>query len=118
MVLGPCWGAVITGQSLQRINSAQFGNDPINWRATIPTAGQSSGGGAEVRISITASGATSPVQLQFTSTPGRSYTVQMKDNLQSTTWQILETVTATATSTTVQDAPPTLTQRYYRVIQN
>ena len=112
-------GADGTGQSLQRINPTAFGNDPINWRAAIPTAGQSPGGGNEIRLSITTGGATSPVQLQFTSTPGRSYTVQMKDGLQSTTqWQTLQTVTATSTSTAVQDAAPTLAQRYYRVVQN
>jgi hypothetical protein len=60
------------------------------------------------------------VQLQFNSIQGRSYTVQMKDSLQSTTqWQTLQTVTATSSTTTVQDSnPPNLQQRYYRVVAN
>ena len=34
-----------TGASLRRINVAQFGNDPINWAGSAPTAGAPSTGG-------------------------------------------------------------------------
>jgi hypothetical protein len=113
-------GADGTGQSLQRIAPGEFGNDPINWRAATPTPGQTPTSGSEIRVSIATGGMTEPVQIQFNSSVGRSYTVQMKDNLQSTTqWQTLQTVTATSSTTTVQDPnPPNLQQRYYRVIAN
>ena len=35
----PC-GSGGNGNSLQRANSTQYGNDPVNWVATVPTAGQ------------------------------------------------------------------------------
>ena len=34
-----------TGQSLQRITSSNYGNDPVNWTAASPTAGANTGGG-------------------------------------------------------------------------
>jgi hypothetical protein len=35
-------GGISTGKTLQRRNSLQFGNDPINWAADNPTAGRAS----------------------------------------------------------------------------
>jgi hypothetical protein len=39
-------GADGTGASLQRLASADFGNDPVNWKAAAPTAGSSNIGGS------------------------------------------------------------------------
>jgi hypothetical protein len=38
-------GADGTSNSLQRINSSAYGNDPVNWQAAAPTAGRPNSGG-------------------------------------------------------------------------
>jgi hypothetical protein len=35
------WPAAAVGASLQRIDAAAYGNDPINWQAALPTPGTS-----------------------------------------------------------------------------
>ena len=91
--------------------------------AAAPTPGQTPANGNEIHLSIATDGLTAPVQLQFNTIAGRSYTVQVTDNLSGTTsttpWQTLQTVTASSATTTVQDpTPPNLPQRYYRVLAN
>lgn len=46
------WPAVAagTGASLQRIEATLFANDPLNWQAATPTAGQSNPGGPAVDV--------------------------------------------------------------------
>ena len=70
-----------TGASLQRVNVAAYGNDPINWTAAAPSAGtnqvigsapsitsqpasQSALGGQSVMFSVTATG-TAPLRYQW-----------------------------------------------------
>src|SRR6185295_15702314 len=55
-------GADGFGLSLQRINTSAYGNDPINWQASIPTAGASSASGGTIP-SITAQPAEQSVLL-------------------------------------------------------
>ena len=45
-------GADGTGASIQRIALMQYGNDPVNWMAATPTAGNDSGGGAPPAITV------------------------------------------------------------------
>jgi hypothetical protein len=108
-----------TGQSLQREVAAEFGNDPANWIAALPTAGQTDTPPTEeVRLSIQSTGAANPIELQFNAVSGQSYTVQYRDDFQATTsWQPLTAVTASNSSVTVQDANSVnRQQRYYRVV--
>lgn len=41
-------GATGTGNSLQRLRSIQFGNDPANWQAAAPTAGRQNNAGDNI----------------------------------------------------------------------
>jgi hypothetical protein len=45
-------GADGTGASLRRVALTQYGNDPTNWTAAVPTAGSDSGGGAPPIITV------------------------------------------------------------------
>jgi hypothetical protein len=108
-----------TGKSLLRESSTTFGNDPANWIAGTPNPGQANfGSPSGPQLSIQVTGPGNPVQLQFNITPGTSYTVQYRTDLQPTTqWQTLTSGTSTASTVTVSD-PASLApqQRYYRVV--
>ncbi|HEX7860927.1 MAG TPA: lamin tail domain-containing protein [Verrucomicrobiae bacterium] len=106
-----------TGNSLQRRNAQAFGNDPVNWQATAPTAGQvPTGGGSGTTVQIARSA--NSVTISFNTTAGRSYTVQYKDDLGSTAaWQTLSSVTAAGASASVQDTNISgRAHRFYRVV--
>ena len=45
-------GADGTGASLQRLALGQYGDDPINWKAAVPTAGSDGGAGAPPVITV------------------------------------------------------------------
>jgi hypothetical protein len=108
-----------TGKSLLRESSTTFGNDPANWIAGTPNPGHPNfGAPSGPQLSIQVSGSGNPVQLQFSITPGASYTVQYRaDLLPTTQWQTLTTGSSTATTVTVSDpASISQAQRYYRVV--
>jgi hypothetical protein len=109
-----------TGLSLQRRDRFAFGNDPANWLAANPTAGHEGGGqpGNEITVAIEVSGTADPVQIQFNTTSGRSYTVEYADSLGTgSQWQTLSAVTGTGSTMSVQgQAPNTSKARFYRVV--
>lgn len=106
-----------SGKSLHRQVASSFGNDPANWLAADPSPGTVPG--MEDLISLGISRSEASVQLQFNSTAGQSYTVQFKNDLQSTTpWQVLTTTNATGSTLIVPDQPSSASHRFYRVLAN
>jgi hypothetical protein len=159
-----------TGKSLQRKNSSEFGNDPINWQAAAPTAGKSNSGEvsdsdgdglpdvwevqngfdpqnpadaaldsdndgltnlqeflagtnprdpvSKVSLTLVSVSDIAGTVLSFPSVPGKSYSVQYRNNLlPSTTWQKLMNVDAVDNQTTLDDpSAGGKTVRFYRLV--
>lgn len=157
-----------TGKSLQRKNSATFGNDPANWQAAAPSSGKSNsadvadtdGDGlpdvwesqngfnpndpsdaaqdtdsdglnnfqeylagtdprnAQSRLQVGEVRMVAGVpQITFSATPGKSYSVQVRNSFQpSFSWEKLASTNATSSQVSISDteAGPR-TERYYRV---
>jgi hypothetical protein len=103
-----------SGQSLQRKTLAAFGNDPANWLAGPPTAGQPPGG-AELKIdSITHAGGIA--SLTFATTPGGTYAVEFRSEMApGAPWGVLLTTNATGSAVTFSELS-TATRRFYRVL--
>ncbi len=101
------------GASLQRITAAHYGNDPVNWRASVPTAGAAN-------ITAPTGTATLPgggiVRLTFTVQPGLNCQVEFKNNLTNAFWQPLGVpIVATNTMLIVDDSLTAQPQRFYRL---
>jgi hypothetical protein len=101
------------GPSLQRIAAQNYGNDPVNWHAALPTAGTAN--------TILPTGtATLPgggiVRLTFTVQPGFTYQVEYKNHLTDATWLPLgETHFAPDETLLVNDNLTSQPQRFYRL---
>jgi hypothetical protein len=72
------------GASLQRIVSQDYGNDPINWRAALPTAGRPNSVLPTGSATLDGDGT---VRLAFTVAGGAIYQLQYKENLDDPEWQ-------------------------------
>jgi hypothetical protein len=113
----PPWpsGADGDGFSLNRIDSAAFGNDAGNWAVGVPTPGSASEPNNELRIgSITVQG---QITISFSAVANHSYVVEYTDTLNPPQWSELTEIeprqtnfTATATDN-VNSAT-----RYYRAV--
>jgi len=71
------------GASLQRIVSRDYGNDPMNWRAALPTAGRPN------TLLPTGTGTLfgdGTVRLAFTVQAGAMHQLQYKENLDDPEW--------------------------------
>jgi len=105
------------GDSLQRKNLAEYGNDPVNWKAEAPTAGRANTGTtAPIQVavlSVTDTGVT----LSWNTVAGRTYRVQYKSDLSEPSWTDLAgDITADATAATKVDSSISgARQRYYRI---
>ena len=102
-------GADGTGASIQRIALTQYGNDPVNWRAAMPTAGNDSGGGAPPAITVQPAPASviafSPVSFSVTAT-GTALRYQ---------WRRDGVNISGATNASLTFSPPPLTDSSYSV---
>jgi hypothetical protein len=102
-----------SGTSLQRIGAANYGNDPVNWRAGLPTTGTPNVIPPTGTASLPASGV---VRLSFTVQPGLMYQVEYKNNLNEATWLPLGgTHLATGETLLVDDDLNNQPQRFYRL---
>ncbi len=101
------------GASLQRIVPENFGNDPINWRAGLPTMGAPN--------VIPPTGAATwlgggMVRLNFAVQPGLTYQVEYKNNLTDAEWLPLGAPLAASGEVLVVDDPVGgQLQRFYRL---
>jgi hypothetical protein len=112
------------GSSLERLYATAYGNDPINWRASL--AGPSPGSEnipvpPAVRIdSLNWSGGATPAfHLRFYSIPGQSYTIQYRDSLTPGTWSKLADFAAQSSPQLFEVLDPISTkspQRFYRIV--
>ncbi|HTL54637.1 MAG TPA: lamin tail domain-containing protein [Candidatus Limnocylindrales bacterium] len=112
------------GSSLERLYATAYGNDPINWRASL--AGPSPGlennplpQPMQIGSIGLANGGLPGLQLQFSPAPGQSYTVQFRDSLLTGTWSRLADVAAQSQVRSIQiidsgfgNSP----QRFYRIV--
>ncbi|MEM7391639.1 MAG: hypothetical protein AAF492_04755, partial [Verrucomicrobiota bacterium] len=106
------------GPSLERTALYRYGNDPINWSASIPggTPGVFTGMAQHMAVvpSQIISGAG---RILWAAIPGQSYRVEYTDDLISGVWQTLQNISATALVADVIDPDYNLLQRrYYRIL--
>jgi hypothetical protein len=106
-------GAGGGGASLQRIVAANYGNEPVNWRAGLPTVGMPNVLPPTGTASLPGGGV---VRLSFTVQPGLTYRVEYKNNLTDATWLPLGgTHLATGETLLVDDNLNSQPQRFYRL---
>jgi hypothetical protein len=112
------------GASLERLNPAAYGNDPINWRAS--TAGPSPGfentdyaaPGSIDSVSVLP-GSPPSLRVRFTAGAGQTYTVQYADSLASGTWLKLADIPAQSSTQVIEVSDfltPSSPQRFYRIV--
>jgi hypothetical protein len=104
------------GASLQRLIAADYGNDPVNWKAALPTAGR-----ANTLAPLGNATATLPgggiVRLSFPVESGRAYQVEYKNALTDPEWLPLGSPIPVAGDTlTVDEDLTDQPQRFYRLI--
>lgn len=112
------WPASADGQghSLQRLILADYGNDPVNWKADWPTPGR------VITEMLPPIGTVSlidnnTVRLSFTVVQGRSYQVEYKTQLDDPVWLPLGSpVEATGPELIVDDDLTGQPQRFYRLV--
>lgn len=102
------------GHSLQRIVAANYGNDPVNWKAALPSLGNP-------EVVPPSGSATLPgggiVRLTFTVQTGRTYQVQYKTNLNDPVWLPLGSpIPATDPALIKDDNLTGQTSRFYRLM--
>jgi hypothetical protein len=101
------------GASLQRIVAAHYGNDPVNWRAGLPTAGRPNLIPPTGTASLPGNG---KVQLSFTVQPGFTYQLEYKDDLSDAGWLPLGLpVMAETAALVIEDEISGQPQRFYRL---
>ena len=107
------------GDSLQRRNPTEYGNDPVNWLAGGPTAGRvNSVTGPLIQLAALNVTDTS-VTLSWNAVAGRTYRLQTKSDLSEPTWtDVAGDITADATTATKVDGTISgAQQRYYRIVR-
>ncbi len=101
------------GASLQRIVAANYGNDPVNWRAGLPTAGTPNLIPPTGTASLPGNG---KVQLSFAVQPGCTYQLEYKDDLADAGWLPLGLPVMAETGALVIDEEMSgESQRFYRL---
>jgi hypothetical protein len=102
------------GASLQRLVAAQYGNDPVNWKAVMPSAGRVNSLPAIGSVTLPGGGI---VRLSFPVIAGYTYQVQYKNNLTDPTWLSLGAASlATGDAFVVDDSLTAQSQRFYRLV--
>ena len=106
------------GDSLQRKNPAEYGNDPVNWMAEAPTAGRPNTVTTPLIQMEVVSLTDTRVTLSWNTVAGRSYRVQYKSDLSEPSWTDLAgDIAADGTiATIVDDSINGARQRYYRIV--
>ncbi len=101
------------GASLQRIVPENYGNDPVNWRAALPSAGSVNIPQPVDTATLLSGGL---LRLMFNVQPGLTYQLQYKDNLGDTAWQPVGAPVRVQQPVFVVDVPITnQPHRFYRL---
>ena len=106
-----------TGLSLQRIDSAAYGNDPANWQAALPTPGTSHPAPAQhIILQVQTDPSDGRPLLSFNAAQNRPYTLQYANQLGGS-WLVLTSVPMQSSNRVerFKDAPQGHT-RFYRVV--
>jgi len=106
------------GDSLQRINAAEYGNDPVNWKTEPPTAGRPNTMTTPlIHVEVVSLTDTS-VTLSWNTVAGRTYRVQFKSDLSEPSWTDLagDVTGDAATATKVDGSITGASQRFYRIV--
>jgi hypothetical protein len=102
------------GSSLQRIAPEQYGNDPVNWRADLPTVGLVNSPPPSGTATLMENG---DVRLTFTVQPGLTYQWEYKYDLIDPDWQPLgEPVQAADDMLVLDDSLGGRSHRFYRLM--
>ena len=106
---------------LERIDPTAYGNDPINWRASLGSPSPGVESQTPLRFaSIVFSDGTSPMlQLSFISSVGASYSVQYRDSFTSGSWLNLTNIPASTVGQLIQvtdQAAGNSASRFYRIV--
>jgi hypothetical protein len=119
----PPWPASADGfgPSLERINAATYGNDPINWRASPgnPSPGLQSQAPLQLNSVVLSAGPNPELQISFDSAAGLSYTVQYRDSFTAGGWLSLTNIAASPVTQLIQITDPTISNsaiRFYRIV--
>ncbi len=107
-------GADGRGMSLQRLVAADYGNDPVNWQASLPTAGGMSAtlprGGVTLINGNT-------IRLSFNVQSGATYQLQYKSGLSDPQWLPLGApIEANGSTLTVDETITGQVRRFYRLV--
>jgi len=101
------------GPSLQRIVAGNYGNDPVNWRASAPTAGSANIVAPVGTASLPGGGI---VRLTFAVQSGSTYQVEYKTDLSDVSWLPLgASILATSNTLVVDDSIAGRARRFYRL---
>lgn len=101
------------GASLQRIMSANYGNDPLNWRAALPTAGRANSTAPTGTATLSGDGS---LRLTFAVESGFSYQVEYKNDLGDAEWLPLgPPVMAETGALVIEELMSGEPQRFYRL---
>jgi hypothetical protein len=103
-----------TGRSLQRQSLTRYANDPINWIAATPTAGQANHILVAPVITVLTPGAT--MRITFNSILGINYVLEFETSLGLANWTAATPVTAgTGGNLSLTDTNNISGQKFYRV---
>ena len=100
------------GHSLQRITAEGYANDPVNWRAALPTAGLANTMRLRGAATLLDGGF---VRLTFTVQPGFAYQLESKQDLDDADWSPHGAPLPATADTLVVDDTVHQPQRFYRL---
>lgn len=105
------------GASLQRIDPAAYGNDPINWKSASPNPGaRLPVPRPELILQVSLDPNDGQPVLSFTAQANRPYTLDYKSRLEDLNWNTLARIpTLPATRTETIKDPEHAAARFYRV---
>ena len=111
-----------SGSSLERLYATAYGNDPVNWRASLagPSPGlENAPLPAPMRIDSASWSGENPAgfHLEFSSVPGQTYSIQYSDSLTPSRWVKLVDIAARSSIEVIKFADSANSaQRYYRIV--
>ena len=115
----PPWpgDAIGAGSSLQRVDAAAYGNDPINWFTAPPTPGTAPPNPVpRIQLRIQTDARDLQPVLLFEATANRAYSFEYQDRFPSASWLPLQSVPMAGSNRVEQlRIPRSQTQRFYRV---